>query len=417
MMTQPWRYRHSALLLLLIGLSACSSKSVPPEQSHTHALPELNELQPQVEFWRKVYSHWRLDQAVLHDNRHMNLIYAVIALPGPHSDHYSKAQRAYVRSRLKDLQTELHALADKSAFGEPLNFRDSELAELITQQVGRWAIWGAAERVRSQRGLRERFKRGIELSGRYLPQFEMIFQQAGLPKDLALLPHVESSFQTFARSSAGATGLWQFTRRAARVFAMQINAAIDERLDPIASAYGASRYLSTAYRELGSWPLALTSYNHGIAGMRRAQMQFGNDFPRIVREYQQRSFGFASRNFYAEFLAAREVARHPQRYFPEGLRRLPPLDWDHAVLDRALYLSELSTRYDTPASLLSTLNPSWRARVLRERLPVPAGARVWLPAGTLARLSERNHTLTSTLDTAAQQQETDVSYSPIELKE
>jgi membrane-bound lytic murein transglycosylase D len=62
----------------------------------------------------------------------------------------------------------------------------------------------------------------------------------------------------------------------------------------------------------------LTSYNHGINGMVRAQNQMGNDFVRIVQEYDSPKFGFASRNYYAEFLAAREIARNPEVYFAEA---------------------------------------------------------------------------------------------------
>jgi hypothetical protein len=50
---------------------------------------------------------------------------------------------------------------------------------------------------------------------------------------------------------------------------------------------GAARYLSYAYSKLGNWPSAITSYNHGVGGMKRAQNQVGRDFARIVRTYIQ----------------------------------------------------------------------------------------------------------------------------------
>ena len=128
---------------------------------------------------------------------------------------------------------------------------------------------------------------------------------------------MESSFQTGAQSSAGAVGIWQFTRGAAEKF-MAVGGGRDERYDPVASTYGAARYLRYAYDKLGDWPTALTSYNHGINGMARAQSQVGNDFVRIVQEYDSPKFGFASRNYYAEFLAARDIARDPARYFAQA---------------------------------------------------------------------------------------------------
>src|SRR3569833_2053311 len=114
---------------------------------------------------------------------------------------------------------------------------------------------------------------------------------------------------------------------AGRVF-MTVNNAMDERLDPVASARGAARYLAQAHERLGSWPLAITSYNHGKQGMARAKAEIGDDFCRIVREYQSKTYGFASRIFYALFLAAREIAILPDRYFPVGVEFERPLLMD-----------------------------------------------------------------------------------------
>ena len=99
----------------------------------------------------------------------------------------------------------------------------------------------------------------------------------------------------------------------------------DQRFDPFASAIGAARYLSYAYSKLGDWPTAITSYNHGIVGMKRAQDQVGRDFARIVQTYASPAFGFASRNYYAEFLAAREIASNPIQYFPQEAQYEFPL--------------------------------------------------------------------------------------------
>ena len=69
--------------------------------------------------------------------------------------------------------------------------------------------------------------------------------------------------------------------------------------------------------------MAITSYNHVINGMKRAHSRYGNDFMRMVEEYDSPLFGFASRNYYAEFLAAREIASQPERYFSELSRDSP----------------------------------------------------------------------------------------------
>ncbi len=286
--------------------------------------PRPTELESQVVFWRRVYTEWKRSQVALHDDRHLDIVYEVVDLPGETLESYTAAQKAYVEERRQMWRDRLRELDVSLAAGAALAPDQQRLASLLTAKSGGSALPGACERVRAQRGLRERFKRGLEISGRYDQVFRRIFGGAGLPEDLAYLPHVESSFQAAARSSAGAVGIWQFTRSAAKVY-MDLDVVGDERMDPIASARGAARYLGAAYSKLGSWPLALTSYNHGLAGMQRARSKMGDDFVRIVREYDHPKFGFASRNFYAEFLAAREVAADPDRFFPEGLRYEVPL--------------------------------------------------------------------------------------------
>ena len=168
---------------------------------------------------------------------------------------------------------------------------------------------------------------------------------------------------------------------------MLVTPAVDERLDPVAAARGAARYLKSAYDDLGTWPLAVTSYNHGVEGMRAAKERFGTDFETILADYDGRTFGFASKNFYKEFLAAREIASHPEAYFPEGLTPAPPLADDRVVLDAQTTPATLSSRYGISVAGLASMNPAWTQRAVGGRVPLPGGTQVWLPEGTLATLA------------------------------
>ena len=153
---------------------------------------------------------------------------------------------------------------------------------------------------------------------------------------------------------------------------MTVNAAMDERLDPVASAQGAARYLRYAHNLLGSWPLTVTSYNHGIGGMQRAKDYHGADIVRIINDYDHRLFGFASRNFYTEFLAARDVASQPQRFFPEGLRYDPPLNWERITLKQTMPVSDIARYYGVDRSQLIALNSAWTEAAHADRAPIPA---------------------------------------------
>ncbi len=381
------RYLQGFLMVsACLVAAACSTPKVKPPtapQSVTYgAFPYTPELQPQVDFWRHVYGVWSISKVALHDNKHLDLVYEVIQLPGPVTDGYTESQRQYVRARQQVWKDRLAALEDKVMTGAPLSPSEQELASYITARAG--AVAGASDRLHSQRGLRERFKRGLEISGRYDALFRDIFRQAGLPEDLAYLPHVESSFQNHAHSSAGAVGVWQFTKPAARIY-LNMGPALDERRDPVASARGAARYLRDAHDDLGNWALAITSYNHGVGGMKRAQQYYGNDFAKIVRNYNHPNFGFASRNFYTEFLAAREVAKNAHRYFPEGVRYEAPLNWDRVVLQQPASASTIAQQFGLTTYQLTALNSAWTDAAHTDQATLPPGAEVWLPPGTLAR--------------------------------
>jgi membrane-bound lytic murein transglycosylase D len=332
-------------MMLIVLLNACSS--IPEERDSLNLIKQDQTLQlykslghdtyngvflkpaalvNAVDFWRKTYSVWQRSQVAIHDNRHLDVVYEVLLLPGVVDENLTNEQKDMLNQRKDYWRAYLAALETKLRNGVTLNTDEMQLIAKL-EQSGKPAsfINGASDRVRSQRGIRERFKRGLEISGRYDQQFRKIFRDAGLPEDLAYLPHVESSFQPAAKSSAGAIGLWQFTKAAAKTF-MSDGGSIDRRLDPVASTYGAARYLSYAYRKLGDWPTVLTSYNHGIGGMKRAQNQLGNNFVRIVEQYDGPSFGFASRNYYAQFLAALEIASNPKHYFSEGINYEGPLE-------------------------------------------------------------------------------------------
>lgn len=328
--------------LAVLLLHGCSSNTPPPVVKHDRAsvikqpfevkksftpesysgiFPKPAALEPAVGFWRNTYAVWHRSEVAYHDNRFMDVVYEIYTLPGNVAEGLTHEQKQVMDQRLEFWKSQVSLLENKLRYNAPLNANDRQLIAKI-ESTGRplnTVLSGASDRVRSQRGTRERFKRGLEISGRYNLQFRKIFRDAGLPEELAYLPHVESSFQPAARSSAGAVGMWQFTKGAAQTFMPGRN-EVDRRLDPFASANGAANYLTYAYKKLGDWPSALTSYNHGIGGMKRAQNHMGTDFVRIVNQYDGPAFGFASRNYYAQFLAAREIANNTDAFFPEGVR-------------------------------------------------------------------------------------------------
>jgi membrane-bound lytic murein transglycosylase D len=401
-----YRYRVALVMLvtaLLVTAAATaqdsparSDRPVGAGSSNADPFPQFEATEANVRFWKRVFAEWSMGKIAVHDLDYLGVVYDVVELPGPIESRYTDEQIDFVEDLNETWQRRLKDLERKVARQEPLDEDEKRLALLLTTEGGSAAIEDAHERVRTQRGMLERFRRGVEISGRYDAEIRKILREAGLPEDLAYLPHVESSFQAAARSSAGAVGVWQFTRGTGRLY-LKINAAVDERLDPIAAARGAADYLADAYARLQDWPLALTSYNHGVAGISRAVDKLGTDYERIFLEYQGRRFGFASKNFYAEFLAAREIAANPEAHFPDAVKLESALDLDRIVLDGRTTPGRLAAAYGLETAELAELNPAWTRRAVRSGLALPEGMTVWLPNGTSARLAREGRKADYTL--------------------
>ena len=173
--------------------------------------------------------------------------------------------------------------------------------------------------------------------------------------------------------------MWQFMRGTGRRF-LRIDAVVDERLDPYRSTEAAARFLEQNYIVLGSWPLALTAYNHGTAGMRRAQEQMGtSDIAVIARKYSSRTFGFASRNFYVAFLAALEIDSDPEKYF--GAIQRHPVDTSIVVtMPNFIPASRIASSLNVETEVLRRLNPSLLPSVWNGSRHVPRGYEFRVPA-------------------------------------
>jgi membrane-bound lytic murein transglycosylase D len=358
-------------LALLIVLFAAS---LPPLTAVADESPFVRpaELEPDIAFWRKVYTEVTTEGGLLHDQDNLAVIYEVMKLP---SD-LSQKQR---QKRIEDAKKKYAHILDRLAAGATdLSEEEQRVLDLWPKGTHRSRFEEAAEGVRFQLGQSDRFREGIVRSGAWREHIAAQFKKMGLPTELAALPHVESSFNTYAYSKVGAAGMWQFMRGTGRRF-MRIDAAVDERLDPYRSTQAAASFLEQNYIVLGSWPLAVTAYNHGPGGMKRAQEQLGtSDIVTIVRKYNSRSFGFASRNFYVAFLAALEIDSDPDKFF--GPIRRNATD-NSLVLEVPAFVpaSRLATVLELDRDELKRLNPSLLPSVWRGARHVPRGFDLRVP--------------------------------------
>ncbi len=326
------------LLLLVLGFCLALPPIAAAQSQTSRPSPFIVPagLEPAVEFWKKVFAEVSLSQLIYFDPADMSRIYEIVEVGEENrSNQYIDSERARIAA----------------ANGVDI------------------------ERVKAQRGIKERTAAGIKRSGRYIARIQEIFRERGLPAELSYLPIVESSYEMSARSSVGAIGIWQFMPRTAREY-MRVNAAVDERRDPLESSRAAAAYLKQAYDLLGSWPLAITSYNFGQAGMARAVAEVGSDnLVDLIEKYNHPYWGFAPKHFYAEFLAAVEVGSNVQQYFP-GLELDPAVEIKEIELDKKTTLAALIRSSGLSREEFLGWNPALSARTGI----VPAGYRMKIPA-------------------------------------
>lgn len=362
-------FRHC---LILAGLLACGATYA------ADPFPQPPELQPDVDFWVDVFTEYSIDEGVLHDNRNLGVIYDRLAMP---ADLSRRERNRRVDKRRKQLQATLRTLAGGKR--DYLSAEEARVLALWPDGVSNSELAAAIKRIRYQHGLRERFREGLERAGRYRDYINQEFTALGVPTDIAALPHVESSYNPNARSHVGASGIWQFTRSTGRRF-MRVDHVVDERNDPFAATRAAGRLLAYNYSITGNWPMAITAYNHGLAGVRRAMRQYGDTaYVDILRKYNGRTFGFASRNFYVAFLAAREVDQNVDRYFP-GVVPETPTQYATVSLPTYVAVDELSKAINVSETRIATHNMGLQATIWEGSKYLPKGYDLRLPTASTA---------------------------------
>ena len=394
-----WVWLVFASLAVLVCLSFAQSHAAQGPQSG-ELFPMPKSLKPNVDFWIHVFARLEGGSGVLHDDEDLSIIYETLYdLP---------RDRARRRSLIREKRNYYKGILKRLASGKRrgLSRDERRILEKFQGKQTAGAFLQATEQVRFQGGIREAFRAGMVRSGAYLPIIEPIFDRAGLPRELTMLPHVESSFRNDARSKSGASGIWQFIRSTGRRF-MTINSHVDERHDVRLASIAATKLLKENYRLLGTWPLAITAYNHGAYGMKRAVATTGTkNIGKIVHNYRGRAFGFASRNFYAEFLAAVHVAYNYERYFGHIRFAKPAVlpsvgQREHYLVRRGDSLHRIARRFNTTVDALAALNNLEHLHKIvigqSLRIPVPHDRYRVQRGDTLGRIARRFRTTVGTL--------------------
>lgn len=360
------------------------------------------ELRDRVLFWTQIYGTYSSRQGIMHDRKDLRLIYGTVdfsSLEGDLSLSRSQMERAKdkivkkKRDEILNILVKLAAIEKIEDLSEPLSEDELKIWKLFPEQNRREKILAAANKdsIRFQLGQSDYFLKGIYYSGRYLKEMEKIFREEGLPVELTRLPFVESSFNIFARSKVGASGIWQFMRRTGRDY-LRINKSVDERNDPLASSRAAARLLRNNFKDLQSWPLAITAYNHGPSGMKKLMREYQTtNIADLIERAESRTFQFASKNFYACFLAALDVEAHADKYFPKPTIA-PEIPFETYILPTAAYYKSLVKIFEGDLMKAEMLNPQFTSLVKRGALQMPKSSKLRIP---LQKTAEYNNLLKS----------------------
>jgi membrane-bound lytic murein transglycosylase D len=222
----------------------------------------------------------------------------------------------------------------------------------------------------------------MERAGKYQPMVTEILRQEGMPDNLFYLAMIESGLSTTARSRAAACGMWQFIRSTGRVFGLQIDAYVDERLDPVKSTIAASHFLKNLYREYGHWYLAFSGYNGNKIHVTRSIARYKTrDFWKLKNGLRRET-----RSYVPKYIAAALIAENPEKYGFHDLKLQEPLQYETVTINDCVDLTVLGECAGTTYDAMRELNPE----LVRGYTP-PDGKPYTLriPAGTAGKFQQQ----------------------------
>ncbi len=351
-------------LVIAFACAACEAAAVvkqKPMAPDDDAFPKPAIARKQVRFWEKVFGKFPSTTVIVHESADTDRIIDIIdyrlfaksadrAKPVPRKDrdvvttkYVKRYTKAVERFAAEGESATRHGAIEKRLLA--VYRKDpASLKRLLSGEL----------KIRAQTGLSDDFLKAATTAQAYLPAFERTFRQYGVPVKLTRLPFVESMFNLRARSKVGASGIWQFMPDTARNY-IYVNGLVDERNAPLKATRAAAQFLLENYRDLKAWPLAITAYNHGKAGMMSAVKKVGTrDIAEIIKRYDSPSYGFASRNFYAEFLAASNVYDRLLVEGKIGTHSLP--DSESILLEHPLTLTEIMKHTQLTKDVISDYN-------------------------------------------------------------
>ncbi len=201
----------------------------------------------------------------------------------------------------------------------------------------------------------------LGLSDYYFPMIESKLDSYGLPLELKYLPIIESALNPVARSRVGAQGMWQFMLGTAKLYKLNVNSFVDERLDPERSTEVACAYLKELYSIFGDWHMVIAAYNCGPGNMKKAIQRAGGK-----KNYWDVFYYLPSetRGFVPAFIAAAYIMNYSQDHGFYAVRPEMPISSDTILVRHELHLGQAAEVLGVDIATLQMLNPKYRRKIL-----------------------------------------------------
>ena len=181
-----------------------------------------------------------------------------------------------------------------------------------------------------------------------------------LPGELVLLPVIESNYNPYAHSPAGARGLWQIMPSVASGYQLQIEPWCDDRRDVVLATHTALRHLKYLHTTLDSnWIYAISAYNAGQGRVRKSLKEHYAKH-KTPPSLSQLSHIKESRNYVPKLLALRAIIAHPERYNIELPAIANQATFTPVYLSKPFAFSQIAKLCGIDEDLLHHFNPGWR---------------------------------------------------------
>ncbi len=209
---------------------------------------------------------------------------------------------------------------------------------------------------------RPHMERYLLRSTRYEALMKKVLRDNKLPEDLFYVALIESGFSSQAFSHASAVGYWQFIRGTGKRYKLKINQLVDERRDPVLSTQAAANYFKDLYKLTNSWYLSMASYNVGEGRILRVVRKYKtNDFWELSRN--KRALPRETDDYVPKFIAAKLIAKNPDKYGFDGIDYMAPIEFDHITVNQPINLRVMAEKMNLNYEDFKALNPKFKGEI------------------------------------------------------